>query len=134
MMKLAAHFLVGAAVGARRGARAGGLCQRRAGASARPAARRRARRMRTARGLGAFLNDDDSATVAAFTERLMPGAPGKPGARDAGVLNYIDLALAGAYQDLQDFYRRGLAALDAYCQHDPQAVVRAACRRASRTR
>jgi gluconate 2-dehydrogenase gamma chain len=46
----------------------------------------------------------------------MPGAPGKPGARDAGVLNYIDLALAGAYSDLQDFYRRGLAALDAHCR------------------
>ena len=67
-------------------------------------------------GLGAFLNRDDSATVAAFTERLMPGAPGKPGARDAGVLNYIDLALAGAYADLQDFYRRGLAQLDQYCR------------------
>jgi gluconate 2-dehydrogenase gamma chain len=46
----------------------------------------------------------------------MPGAPDKPGARDAGVLNYIDLALAGAYADLQDFYRRGLAQLDAYCR------------------
>jgi gluconate 2-dehydrogenase gamma chain len=67
-------------------------------------------------GLGAFLNQDDSATVAAFTERLMPGAPGKPGARDAGVLNYIDLALAGAYADQQDFYRRGLTALDEYCR------------------
>ena len=67
-------------------------------------------------GLGAFLNRDDAATVAAFTERLMPGAPGKPGARDAGVLNYIDLALAGAYADQQDFYRRGLAALDAHCR------------------
>jgi len=67
-------------------------------------------------GLGAFLNRDDAATVAAFTERLMPGAPGKPGARDAGVLNYIDLALAGAYADLQDFYRRGLAQLDRYCR------------------
>ena len=73
-------------------------------------------------GLGAFLNRDDAATVAAFTERLMPGAPGKPGARDAGVLNYIDLALAGAYADLQDFYRRGLAQLDQYCRetyHEP---------------
>jgi len=29
-------------------------------------------------GHGAFLNDDDAATVAAFAERLMPGAPGKP--------------------------------------------------------
>jgi len=67
-------------------------------------------------GLGAFLNRDDAATVAAFTERLMPGAPGKPGARDTGVLNYIDLALAGAYADLQDFYRRGLAQLDQYCR------------------
>jgi gluconate 2-dehydrogenase gamma chain len=67
-------------------------------------------------GLGAFFNQDDAATVAAFTERLMPGAPGKPGARDANVLNYIDLALSGAYADLQDFYRRGLAALDQYCR------------------
>ena len=65
---------------------------------------------------GAFFNPDDAATVAAFAERLMPGAPGKPGASDADVLNYIDLALAGAYTDLQDFYRRGLAQLDAYCR------------------
>jgi len=65
---------------------------------------------------GAFFNHDDSLTIAAFTERLMPGAPGKPGARDAGVLNYIDLALSGAYADLQDFYRRGLAQLDEHCR------------------
>jgi len=65
---------------------------------------------------GAFFNQHNAATIAAFTERLMPGAPGKPGAREAEVLNYIDLALAGAYADLQDFYRRGLAQLDAYCQ------------------
>ena len=67
-------------------------------------------------GHGAFLNDEHAATVAAFAERLMPGAPGKPGAHDANVLNYIDLALAGAYADQQDFYRRGLAQLDAYCR------------------
>src|ERR1700730_15181000 len=67
-------------------------------------------------GHGAFLNDDDAATVTAFAERIMPGAQGKPGATDAGVLNYIDLALAGAYTDQQDFYRRGLAALDAHCR------------------
>jgi gluconate 2-dehydrogenase gamma chain len=67
-------------------------------------------------GHGAFFNAHNAATIAAFAERLMPGAPGKPGARDAGVLNYIDLALAGAYEDLQDFYRRGLAQLDAFCQ------------------
>lgn len=65
---------------------------------------------------GAFFNYEQAATIAAFSERLMPGAPGKPGARDANVLNYIDLALAGAYADLQDFYRRGVAQLDAYCR------------------
>ena len=65
---------------------------------------------------GAFLNDDDALTISAFAERLMPSAPDKPGARDAGVLNYIDLALAGAYADQQDFYRRGLASLDGYCR------------------
>lgn len=63
---------------------------------------------------GAFFNAQDAETVSALAERIMPGAPGKPGARDAGVLNYIDLALAGAYADLQDFYRRGLAALNGY--------------------
>jgi len=65
---------------------------------------------------GAFFNHADAATIAAFTERLMPSAPGKPGARDADVLNYIDLALAGAYADMQDFYRRGLAQLEAHCR------------------
>jgi gluconate 2-dehydrogenase gamma chain len=115
-------FLKGAAVGA--GALAGtGLVpqaipqalaktkeERRADATEAPA------HMRASGGHGAFLNDEDAATVMAFAERLMPGAPGMPGARDADVLNYIDLALAGAYADLQDFYRRGLAQLDAYCR------------------
>src|SRR5262249_12108676 len=67
-------------------------------------------------GHGAFLNEEDAATITAFSERLWPAAPGKPGASEAGVLNYIDLALAGAYAEQQDFYRRGLAALDTYCR------------------
>jgi gluconate 2-dehydrogenase gamma chain len=66
-------------------------------------------------GTRAFFNSEDAATVAALTERLMPGAPGKAGANDTNVLNYIDLALAGAYADHQEFYRHGLTQLDAYC-------------------
>jgi gluconate 2-dehydrogenase gamma chain len=66
--------------------------------------------------LGAFFNAADAATVAAIAERIMPGAPNMPGATDANVLNYIDLALAGAYADRQDIYRRGLDQLDAFCQ------------------
>ena len=66
--------------------------------------------------VGAFLSLADSAAIDALSERIMPGAPGKAGARDSGVLNYIDLALAGAYADLQEFYRRGCAALEAHCR------------------
>ena len=66
--------------------------------------------------LGAFLSLSEGAVVDALSERIMPGAPGKAGAREAGVLNYIDLALAGAYADLQEFYRRGCAALDQHCR------------------
>jgi gluconate 2-dehydrogenase gamma chain len=64
----------------------------------------------------AFFNDAQAQTVEAISERFWPGAPDKPGARDANVMNYIDLALAGAYMDLQDFYRRGLEAVDAHAQ------------------
>ena len=106
-------FLIGAAVGA--GAAAGLVPdalaqtheQHTVGAAAGVPAH-----AHTGASLGAFFNTEDAATIVAFTERLMPGAPGKPGARDAGVLNYIDLALSGAYADQQDFYRRGLAALE----------------------
>jgi gluconate 2-dehydrogenase gamma chain len=65
---------------------------------------------------GAFFNDEQAATVTAFAERLMPGAPEKPGATEANVINYIDLALAGAYSDQQEFYRNGLDQLDVYCR------------------
>lgn len=65
---------------------------------------------------GAFFNHEQAAAVAAFAERIMPRAPDKPGATEADVLNYIDLALAGAYADQQSFYRRGLATLDEYCR------------------
>src|SRR5262249_59610920 len=56
-------------------------------------------------GLGAFFNSEDAATVTAFTERLVPRAPGKPGARDADGLNYIDPGPAGASAAPPYFYR-----------------------------
>ena len=113
-------FLIGTAVGASAVAGAGlvptALAQTHEQHTAADAPATTAQGHAHAGGHGAFLNDDDAVTVTAFAERIMPGAPGKPGARDAGVLNYIDLALAGAYSDLQDFYRRGLAALDVHCR------------------
>jgi gluconate 2-dehydrogenase gamma chain len=113
------EFLAGAALGAGVVAGAGLLPEASAQTHAPPAAANAPDPVHAhanGDGHGAFFNDADAETVAAFTERLMPGAPGKPGARDAGVLNYIDLALAGAYADLQDFYRRGLAQLDTHCR------------------
>jgi gluconate 2-dehydrogenase gamma chain len=111
-------FLVGAAVGAGAVATGGlpadALAQVQAAAVTPAAATAHERAAEGA--LRAFFNQDDAATIEAFAERLMPGAAGKPGARDANVINYIDLALAGAYSDQQDFYRRGLAALDQYCR------------------
>ena len=111
-------FLVGAAVGASSvagGLVPGAMAQTHVHSAAAPDTTGQAH-AHGGGGHGAFLNDTDIVTVEAFAERLMPGAPGKPGAKDAGVRNYIDLALAGAYSDLQDFYRRGLAALDAHCR------------------
>jgi gluconate 2-dehydrogenase gamma chain len=67
-------------------------------------------------GHGAFFNENDTRTITALTERLMPGTPGVPGATDAAVTNYIDLALAGFYEDQQYFYRAGLTQLDAHCK------------------
>jgi gluconate 2-dehydrogenase gamma chain len=110
-------FLVGAAVGA--GAAASAALVPEALAQQQPAATNAVAPSHDhapGGGYGAALNVDESAAIKAFTERLMPGAPGKPGATDANVLNYIDLALAGAYSDQLDFYRRGIAQLDAYCQ------------------
>src|SRR5262245_42374047 len=120
-------FLVGAAVGAGAVASVGllreahGQRQEPQPASAAPTA---PHGHAGAASHGAFFNNEDAATIAAFTERLVPGAPGKPGARDAGVLNYIDLALSGAYVELQYFYRRGLASLDAYCRREHKEPFR----------
>jgi gluconate 2-dehydrogenase gamma chain len=97
-----------------KGAVAGAGAVATAGVTPQAAAQNAPMQMDHGAGLGAFFKQEESATISTFTERLMPGAPGKPGARDAGVLNYIDLALAGAYSDLQEFYRHGLAQLDAY--------------------
>ncbi|MDQ3657762.1 MAG: gluconate 2-dehydrogenase subunit 3 family protein [Chloroflexota bacterium] len=42
-----------------------------------------------------FFNPQESAMVEALTARLLPGTPDDPGAREAGVVYYIDRSLAG---------------------------------------
>ncbi len=58
-----------------------------------------------------FFNSTDAATVDAFVEQIIPSEEGSPGASDAGVVYYIDRALAGFMRELQPVYRRGLRAL-----------------------
>lgn len=58
-----------------------------------------------------FFNPTDATTVDAFAEQILPSEPGSPGAREAGVVYYIDRALAGFMRDLQPLYRRGLRML-----------------------
>ena len=58
-----------------------------------------------------FFNSGDAAIVEAFAEQILPGEEGSPGARDAGVVYYIDRALAGFMRELQPLYRRGLRTL-----------------------
>src|SRR5262245_42624854 len=109
-------FLVGAAAGAAAGAGAVATAALVSGSQAQTAPEAAVEALEYGAKQGAFLNATDAETVAALAERIMPGAPGKPGATDANVLNYIDLALAGAYADQQELYRSGLAALDAHCR------------------
>jgi gluconate 2-dehydrogenase gamma chain len=53
-------------------------------------------------------------TVEAILERMIPSGGSGDGAREAGVLRYIDRALAGDYRDLAGDYRANLNAVDAY--------------------
>src|SRR6266508_560427 len=57
-------------------------------------------------------NSHQARTVTAIAERLFPADELGAGATAIGVLPYIDQALAGAYADVVETYRLGLAALD----------------------
>lgn len=65
---------------------------------------------------GAALEYFDAATAAeveAMAARIIPSEPGSPGAREAGVLYFIDRSLNTWDRDQQDMYRKGLADIDA---------------------
>jgi gluconate 2-dehydrogenase gamma chain len=57
---------------------------------------------------------DEADTVEALAARIMPGDAEDPGAREAGVLSYIDRALSGAYSEWQGSYKEGIRTLNAY--------------------
>lgn len=62
-----------------------------------------------------FFNVEQARTIDAIAARVIPGSPEDPGAREAGVVTYIDRALAGFHRDLQPLYRSGLDLLRERC-------------------
>jgi gluconate 2-dehydrogenase gamma chain len=63
-----------------------------------------------------FFSPYQAAVVEAATARIIPGDANDPGAREAGVVHYIDGALAGAYAEHQGVYRHGISAMDSYAE------------------
>jgi gluconate 2-dehydrogenase alpha chain len=58
------------------------------------------------------LNAREAAIADAVFERMFPADAAGPGAREIGVVHYLDRALAGAYRDDIGVYRQGLTMLD----------------------
>ncbi len=56
-------------------------------------------------------------TVDALTQMIMPSDDTGPGAAEARVIVYIDLALDAHRADFKESYVNGLAAFDRYCQN-----------------
>jgi len=63
-----------------------------------------------------FFSSIEAATIKAAFGRLIPGTPQDPGAVEAAAHIYIDRSLNGAYTNLQQTYRRGIASMNAYTQ------------------
>jgi gluconate 2-dehydrogenase gamma chain len=63
-----------------------------------------------------FFGDFEARTVEAIAERIIPGDDGEIGATEAGVVYYIDRAVAGFSTSLQKVYRLGLRELESYCR------------------
>ncbi len=68
-----------------------------------------------------FFTTGMARTVGAIAEQYWPTTDASPGAIEAGVVTYIDRALAGAYVDYQNMYRAGLVWLDAASQDNMEA-------------
>jgi gluconate 2-dehydrogenase gamma chain len=67
---------------------------------------------RNPRGSWRFFTDEEAATAAGICGQIIP-TDQDPGARDAGVVNYIDLQLSRRFRRYRAIYRQGLAEVDA---------------------
>ncbi|HEY3834990.1 MAG TPA: gluconate 2-dehydrogenase subunit 3 family protein [Bryobacteraceae bacterium] len=58
-----------------------------------------------------YFTDDEASTVEAVTAQLIP-SDSAPGAKEAGVVNYIDIQLSRAFRKHRSAYRQGLQWID----------------------
>lgn len=72
-----------------------------------------------------FLFYEEIGALDALVARIVPGDEGDPGAREAGVVTYIDRALAGPYAEWQLAYREGLRLLNAHALQKHNATFAA---------
>ena len=69
-------------------------------------------------------SEGEAETLEAMLERMIPSGDSGDGAKEAGVLRYIDRALAGDYSDLAGEYRVNLKAVDEYArQHFGKSFI-----------
>ena len=69
-------------------------------------------------------SESEAETLEAILERMIPSGESGDGAKEAGVLRYIDRALAGDYSDLAGKYRVKLKAVDEYArQHFGKSFI-----------
>src|SRR5215510_15111995 len=62
-----------------------------------------------------FLSTEEAADVEAFSAQIIPSGA-TPGAREAGVVHFIDLAFAGFFAAQAEDFRKGLAEFRDACQ------------------
>lgn len=62
-----------------------------------------------------FLNPAEARTLDTLAACIIPGDAADPGAREAGVVTYVDRTLAGYLREYQSFYRQGIRTLDQHC-------------------
>jgi len=70
---------------------------------------------RSASGLWRFFTSSEARIVDAVCEQFVP-ADRDPGAKAAGVVNYIDIQLTKAFRKHRQTYRKGLAEIDSTSQ------------------
>lgn len=62
-----------------------------------------------------FLTAEEASLLSAICDRIIPEDKNGPGAKQAGVIYYIDKQLYEVFEDDQQTYRNGLKAIDASC-------------------